>query len=209
VSGVLLALSFPRYGHPAFAWVALVPLLIALTGWRGRADGFPDNRRCARFALGLTAGMVYFIGTVYWTSSLSRHLAGSSCRLPSFAMLLLALYLALFPAMTSLITSRLIARGGAAGLFFAPGAWVSTEFFRGYLLGGFPWVPLGNSQVTVLPVAQLASVFGVYGLSALVALVNAAIAFALLNTGRTRVKALAVPIVLVLAIGGVGSLANR
>jgi len=31
VSGALLALSFPRYGHPAFAWVALVPLLFALS----------------------------------------------------------------------------------------------------------------------------------------------------------------------------------
>ena len=28
VSGVLLALSFPKYGHPAFAWVALTPLLV-------------------------------------------------------------------------------------------------------------------------------------------------------------------------------------
>jgi hypothetical protein len=30
LSGVLLALSFPRYGHPAFAWIALVPLLVVL-----------------------------------------------------------------------------------------------------------------------------------------------------------------------------------
>ncbi len=58
-------------------------------------------------------------------------------------------------------------------LFFVPAAWVATEFLRGYVFGGFPWVPLGNSQVTVLPVAQLASVVGVYGLSALVAFVNA------------------------------------
>ncbi len=58
-------------------------------------------------------------------------------------------------------------------LFFAPAAWVATEFLRGYLFGGFPWVPLGNSQVTVLPVAQFASVAGVYGLSALVAFVSA------------------------------------
>ena len=30
-SGVLLALSFPKYGHPAFGWIALAPLLIAVT----------------------------------------------------------------------------------------------------------------------------------------------------------------------------------
>jgi apolipoprotein N-acyltransferase len=42
----------------------------------------------------------------------------------------------------------------------------------------------------VLPVAQLASVFGVYGLSALVVFVNAAIAFALITPGRARLKAI-------------------
>ena len=74
-------------------------------------------------------------------------------------------------------------------LFFAPAAWVATEFLRGYLFGGFPWVPLGNSQVTVLPVAQFASVAGVYGLSALVAFVSAGIAYAMLTTARQRIKA--------------------
>ena len=205
MSGVLLALSFPRYGHPAFAWVALVPLLIALTGWRGRPGRVPAQKPWHAFTLGLVAGTVYFVGTVYWTSSVLATFGGVPLLVAIFGMLLLAVYLALFPAITALITSRLLARGGAPALFFVPGAWVSTEFFRGYLLGGFPWVPLGNSQVTVLPVAQLASVFGVYGLSGLVALVNAGIAFALLNTGRARIKALAVPIVLVLAIGGWGA----
>ena len=33
---------------------------------------------------------------------------------------------------------------------------------------GFPWVPLGNSQIDVTPIAQAASLIGVYGLSALV-----------------------------------------
>ena len=41
VSGACLALSFPRFGSPAFAWIALVPLLVALTGWRGRPEPLP------------------------------------------------------------------------------------------------------------------------------------------------------------------------
>jgi apolipoprotein N-acyltransferase len=88
-----------------------------------------------------------------------------------------------------------------------PAAWVATEFARGYLFGGFPWVPLGNSQVTVLPVVQLASVFGVYGLSALVALVNAAIAYAVLSSGRQRTTAIAATAILLFGIAGWG--ANR
>ena len=65
----------------------------------------------------------------------------------------------------------LVSRGLAydAAQETAQAAWVASEFLRGYLFGGFPWVPLGNSQVTVLPVEQLASLLGVYGLSALVA----------------------------------------
>src|SRR5918993_535551 len=89
----------------------------------------------------------------------------------------------------------LIARAGIKALLLLPAAWVATEFMRGYLFGGFPWVPLGNSQVEVLPVAQLASVFGVYGLSALVALINAVIGYALLTTGRQRIAAIAAAVV--------------
>lgn len=134
--------------------------------------------------------MVYLVGTVYWTSTVVATYGDLATPVAIAAMVLLALYLAIFPGITALITSRLINRAGAAALVFVPAAWVATEFFRGYLFGGFPWVPLGNSQVTVLPVAQLASVLGVYGLSALVALVNASIAFALLSRGRARAATL-------------------
>ena len=122
-----------------------------------------------------------------------------------FAMVMLALYLSLFPAIAAVVTSRLISRAGAAGLFVAPAAWVATEYLRGYLFGGFPWVPLGNTQVTVLPVAQLASVLGVYGLSALVALVNSAIAYTLLVNGPSRFKPLAVTAVLLAGVGAWGA----
>ena len=60
----------------------------------------------------------------------------------------------------------------------APLVWVATELGRTYVFTGFPWVLLGYSQTTVLPIAQLASVVGVYGVSALVASVSAAVVLA-------------------------------
>lgn len=202
---MLLALSFPRFGHPAFAWIALVPLLIAVSGWRGRSERLPGQRPLRAFALGLTTGIVYFIGTVYWTSTVVATYGELAMPIAVGAMVLLAGYLALFPALAALITSRLISRAGAPALLFVPAAWVATEFGRGYLFGGFPWVPLGNSQVTVLPIAQLASVLGVYGVSALVAFVNAVAAFALLTSGRARVKALAAAAILLGVTAGWGT----
>ena len=78
----------------------------------------------------------------------------------------------------------------------APFAWVATELGRTYIFTGFPWVLLGYSQASTLPVAQFASVFGVYGLSGLVASVSAALAFAAVRhllprqrTGSARVSA--------------------
>jgi apolipoprotein N-acyltransferase len=190
LSGVLLALSFPKFGHPAFAWIALVPLLVAVVGWRGlhRSGGTREAvaRPLRAFGLGLVSGVVYFAGTTYWTGAVLRQFGGVPGFVAALAMLLLALYLALFPALTALIMARLADQAWRRALFLAPAVWVATEYLRGYLLGGFPWVPLGNSQVTVLPVAQLASVLGVYGLSMLVAFVNASLAFGVLAAGRAR-----------------------
>jgi apolipoprotein N-acyltransferase len=153
----------------------------------------------------MTTGVVYFVGTVYWTSSVLAVFGGMPLILALLAMLLLAAYLAIYPAITAMVMGRLISQGGRAALFFAPAAWVATEYLRGVFFGGFPWVPLGNSQVTMLAVAQVASVLGVYGLSALVAFVNAAIAFALLSSGRSRVIAVAATVVLLVGIGAWGS----
>ena len=183
----------------------MVPLFVALTGWRGRAERLPGQPPLRAFLVGLVAGIVYFVGTIYWTSTVVATFGQLATPIAVFAMLLLAAYLALYPAIAALVTSVLIRRIGAAALFLAPAAWVATEFLRGYLFGGFPWVPLGNSQVTVLAVAQLASVLGVYGLTTLVALVNAAIAYSMLTGGRSRVKTLAVAGLLLVAVAGWGA----
>ena len=206
LSGALLALSFPRYGHPAFAWIALVPLVLALSGWRGRPGRLPGQPPLRAFLLGLASGTVYFAGTLYWTGTVIRTFGGIPTIAAIGGVILLALYQGAFPAIGALISSRLINRAGVTGIFLVPAAWVATEYFRGVAFGGFPWVPLGDSQVTVLPVAQLASVLGMYGVSLLVAFVNAAIAYAMLTAGRARVAALAAAVVVLIATGAWGSL---
>jgi len=187
------------------AWVALVPLLIALSGWRGRPGVVKGQPALRAFALGLTTGVVYFVGTVYWTGSVLSTFGGLPGILAVVAVLLLASYLAIYPAIFSVIFARLVARGGTSALLLAPPIWVALEFARGNLFSGFPWVPLGNSQVTVLPVVQIASLFGVYGVSLVVAFVNAAMAFALLEPGRTRMKVVAGTAVLLVAVAAWGT----
>jgi apolipoprotein N-acyltransferase len=179
--------------------------LVALTGWRGRPGPLPGQPPLRAFTLGLTTGTVYFVGTIYWTGTVLVTFGDLNVLVATIAMLLLALYLAIYPALTALITSQVVARSGVRGVFFAPVAWVATEYLRGVVFGGFPWVPLGNTQVTVLPVAQLASILGVYGLSALVAYLNATLAFALLTSGATRMKAVAVATLAVVGLGAWGS----
>ncbi len=172
LSGVLLALSFPRYGHPAVAFIALVPWLIALSGWSGRGVTIPGVSTRRGFLLGLIAGFIHFAGTVYWTGATVSTFGGLPVIVAMIVAALLALYMATYIALAGAIVAMFTRRFGLGGLCLAPAAWVAMEYLRGIIFGGFPWIPLGNTMVTLLPIAQLASVAGVYGLSLFVAFVN-------------------------------------
>jgi apolipoprotein N-acyltransferase len=57
---------------------------------------------------------------------------------------------------------------------------VALEMVRGRLFSGFPWNPLGASQYQLVPLIQIASVTGVYGVSFLVVWVS----LSLFSAGR-------------------------
>jgi apolipoprotein N-acyltransferase len=144
------------------------------------------------FLLGLATGAVYFAGTLYWITAVMRTHGGLGLPVSVLINAALVAYLALYPAVFALVVSVLARRlGPAAALLSAP-AWVATELGRSTLLTGFPWVLLGYSQATVLPVAQLASLVGVHGLSLLVAAVNAALVYAAITRGRRGITIVAV-----------------
>ena len=137
------------------------------------------------FFAGLITGIVYFTGTLYWITRVMAVYGGLSETVAVLVNAALIAYLALFPAIFGLIVARL-ARADVRLLMWAPLVWVTTELGRTYLFSGFPWVLLGYSQVRVLPIAQLASVVGVYGVSALVAWVSAALALVAVSERASR-----------------------
>jgi apolipoprotein N-acyltransferase len=193
VTGLLMALSFPKVGHPAFAWIALTPLLVAL-------DSQPVGRA---FVLGLVSGVVFFVGTLYWITGVMVVYGGLNVVSAVLANAALIAFLALFPATFALVMSQLRRASDQRALLIAPFVWVATELGRTHVFGGFPWVLLGYSQVSVLPVVQFASIVGVYGVSALVASVGAALAVAAVGRGhnlRDRTLPLAVTLVIVIGL---------
>ena len=196
----MLALSFPKHGHPAFAWIALTPLVLA-------AVGAVSARRA--FFLGFLSGHLYFWGTLYWLIETMTTFGGLATPIAVFAAAMLVAYLSLFPAVFAFIVARVYRAFGSRGLAIVPFAWVTTELGRQYVWDGFPWTLLGYSQVTVLPVAQIASIVGVYGLSWVLALSAAALAAAVLERGRWRWIAPVTTVVLVVSLALWGSLRLR
>jgi apolipoprotein N-acyltransferase len=191
------------------AFVALTPLYVALAGWSGRAGEFRGVSARRGFTLGLITGVVHYAGTVYWTSGTVATFGGLPWLVALPVTFLLVLYMSLYVGLSSAVAALLIQRFGPLGLLLAPVTWVSAEYARAHIFGGFPWIPLGNAVVSLLPLAQLASVLGVYGLSWLLALLNALFAYVAMTSGRRRVAAVVTAVVLVAATSLWGALRIR
>jgi apolipoprotein N-acyltransferase len=161
------------------------------------------------FTLGLLSGVVYFAGTLYWITHVMATYGGLSMWAAVPVNGALIAYLALFPALFAVVTRRIVLAHGRMLVMTAPIVWVATELGRTYLLTGFPWVLLGYSQATVLPIAQLASVFGVYGVSMLVASMSAAMALAAMSPPKAgpyrRYAPAAIVLLVVLTVAVWGS----
>lgn len=172
LSGVLCGLAFPLVDWKALAWIGLVPLFVALR--RTPLLWTPALAGVWSLALwtvvwdwGPRAVVVYFgqpiwVGVAFFTG---------------LAFLTIAP-----PAVLSLLACRVLADRFRIFLpLLAGAAWASGELLRGRLVHvpfpvGNPWAILGVSQAGLDPVAQLASVTGVYGVSFVLVATNTALA---------------------------------
>lgn len=203
LSGALLAASFPKYGHSAFAWTALAPLLIAVALEVRRTAA--QSRRARVFQLGWITGFTHFSLTVSWVVEVMNLHGGLPTIVAWLVMFLLAAYLALYPALFAVLTGRAVRRFGITGLWIAPLIWVGTEWLRGWVGGGFPWALLGTSQAGVTPIIQLASVTGVFGVSLLLVMVSTAAATLVVDNSRRQMVGAAATMGLVVLVAAMGT----
>jgi apolipoprotein N-acyltransferase len=155
-SGVLYGLAFPPARLQWLAWVALVPLLVAV--------------RRGTLPAALITAWVFTIVSSYVTGSwFPRVVSDYFGQGPVVG-------LAAFFAISTLMGGpgvlgftaayRWVARRARPSEpLLAAAAWVAGELVRARLLTGNPWILLGYSQFGVAPVVQIADVTGIYGVS--------------------------------------------
>jgi apolipoprotein N-acyltransferase len=170
-SSALLIFSFPDFNLWPLAWVALIPLLIAVGR---RPQAVPS------FLLGWMTGTLFFFGSCYWLTYAMVRYGGIPVWLAYPLLLPGAAVLGLFPALCCLLLARMIARRGFIALLLAPLFWAPLEWARLGMTGQL-WNAIGYSQAYVTPLIQSASWGGVYSVSFLIVMVNAAASYAVMK----------------------------
>lgn len=156
-AGLLHTASFA----PTHAWWAQIAALAVLFGLVGRA-----TPRTAALC-GALFGWSWLASGLWWLHISMHQFGGIPWLLAALAVGLLAAFLSGYYALALGLTARWIAPGRGRLLAFGP-AWLLAELARATWLSGFPWIASGYAH-TVGPLAGWAPWIGVYGITALAA----------------------------------------
>jgi apolipoprotein N-acyltransferase len=144
------------------------------------------------FAIGWFFGLGHFTLGNNWIAMAFTYQASMPVWLGAIAVVLLALYLALFLAFAAVgawLLARWLRDGRAmalpVGAALVP-LWIVTEWVRGWLFTGFPWNPLGVALLGSYEAPGLASLLpwlGTYALSGLLVGLAAGLRWCLITAG--------------------------
>ena len=159
ISSLLYTASIPSFirleGVGFLAYFCLVPLFLVLVyahRWWG-------------VFYGTLFGVIQTMLTNHWLGTFS---------LVSLQLITIV-YLILY-ALFMTVAAALFKRFNRCAAMLVPFLWVVFDYLRSIGFTGYPWGFLGVSQYTFLPVIQIASVTGVWGITLLVLLANGILA---------------------------------
>lgn len=151
LTSVLLILSFPPFGWGFLAFIAFLPLGLAVRNLTPKGA----------FGYAYVSGFAFFIGLLHWIvfDPVERWVAP----LLYLGVLLIAGYLGLFLAAYAGLTRFLSGRGKVPAWLAGPFLFTALEFLRSLGWTGFPWGTLGYTQAKALLFVQFAEATGVWG----------------------------------------------
>jgi len=172
---VLIAALLGAAGILGFSPFGLFPLPVLTLALLFRLWRHSASPRAAA-ALGFSYGLGHFFVGVSWVYVSLHDVGGMAAPLAVIATGLFCGYLALFPALAGYLSHH-DGHPARADFFrdalLLAGVWTLTEWLRGWLFTGFPWLALGYAQTPPSPLAGYAAVVGVYGVGFVTALLAA------------------------------------
>lgn len=165
VSGAASAFAF----EPTALW-PLLPVAFAIL------CEFIDRSKSLSRALliGWAFGLGQFIVGLNWIATAFTYQAAMPPWLGWIAVVLLSLYLAIYPALATGLAWRFGRDDRVVLVTVLGGAWAITEWLRGTMFTGFPWNPAA-AALAPTPLIGVTPLIGTYGLSGLVVLLGGAI----------------------------------
>ncbi|MCI0451658.1 MAG: apolipoprotein N-acyltransferase [Candidatus Latescibacteria bacterium] len=168
LSGVLLTLCFPVTSLGPVSFLALAPMFAAVLRHRpGRKDAF---------RAGFLMGSACFVSMLWWIVKLVPTAGVTIPWLMTPALIVLVLYLSVYPAFHLLVVAALTRWRLIPFLLAVPATWALFEIARSRGELAFPWGLVGYSLSDHPAWLQTADLWGVFGLSFVVVLVNALLA---------------------------------
>ncbi len=176
----LLALLLGAASVLAYAPLGWFPLIwLTLGGLFGLLCALVDSGQSAGRTLrqgallGAAFGFGLFGAGVSWIYVSLSVFGGMPAPLAGLATLLFCAVLAIFPALAATLFVRYAPATWLTRALFFAALWVLSEWLRGWLFTGFPWLAIGYAQAPPSPLSGFAPLFGVYGVSLISALLGA------------------------------------
>ncbi len=182
--GALAALGF----EPLHLW----PLMLLAVAGLGELVARAANPKRAML-IGWLWGAGHFCIGNNWIATAFTYQAEMPAWLGWLGVFLVALYLAIYPALAALGAWYCRARPTAFTLAFG-GCWIVSEWLRGWVFTGYAWNPLGLSLLGPFDgqgLAMLARWIGTYGLSGVAILLGLLLRYAVISASTDRRRALA------------------